>query len=287
MACSRKYLQLQAAAQLEPLAPVDGVQNAVIIDDFEMLEPAAFNNVVPLVDDPGEIPLVVSTQTNDNTDVTDRPDGPKQDTNPPDGPQGQTPWSPFLSATVARLLCWFHSGSTQKSNNGLDSLVKNVLLKKDFDTADLHGFSTTVEHNRVDDALKLSSNRDAASNLFPATSGWEKKSVTISLPALKVKQTEVKAPMFEIKDVLIRPLLSVMWDTFQGPEFSDLHLMPFEECWVPSAVGKQEPDLEIPSCELFSDVPPGHQRTYGEIYTSRSMMDAFTLKKFFCLQSNI
>lgn len=318
-----------------------------------MLEPAAFNDAVPLLDDPGEIPLVESTggrpvrlkkktwklqeaalalpprirqrllpepepimeeplaestvvctptntmglyriyprtpshnpddaislddliETNDNTDVTDRPDGPKQDTNPPDGPQGRTPWSPFLSATVARLLCWFHSGSTQKSNNELDSLVKNVLLKKDFDTADLHGFSTTVEHDRVDDALKLSSNSDAASNLFPATSGWEKKSVTISLPAPKVKQTEVKAPMFEIKDVLIRPLLSVMRDAFQGPEFSNLHLTPFEECWVPLAVGKQEPDLEIPSREPFSDVPPGHQRTYGEIYTSRSMMDAY------------
>ncbi|KAF9490451.1 hypothetical protein BDN71DRAFT_1356203, partial [Pleurotus eryngii] len=112
-------------------------------------------------------------------------------------------------------------------------------------------------------------------NLFPATSGWEKKPVTISLPAPKVKQTEVKAPTFEIKDVLIRPLLSVMRDAFQGPEFSNLHLTPFEECWVPSAVGKQEPDLEIPSREPFSDVPPGHQRTYGEIYTSRSMMDAY------------
>lgn len=149
------------------------------------------------------------------------------------------------------------------------------MLKNDFDTADLKGFSTTVEHNRVDGALKLSSNGDAVSNLFPATSGWEKKLVTISLPAPKVKQTEVKAPTFQIKDVLIRPLLSVMRDAFQGPEFSNLHLTPFEECWVPSAVGKQEPDLEIPFREPFSDIPPGHQRTYGEIYTSRSMMDAY------------
>ncbi|KAJ8691002.1 hypothetical protein PTI98_010618 [Pleurotus ostreatus] len=214
------------------------------------------------------------TEMNDNTDVTGRPDRPKQDTNAPIGQQGQTPWSPFLSATVARLLCWFHSGSTQKSNNELDSLVKNVLLKNDFNSADLNGFSTTVEHDRVDDALKLLSSGDAASKLFPATSGWEKKPVTISLPAPKVKQAEAKAPTFEIKDVLVRLLLSVMRDTFQGPEFSNLHLTPFEECWVPSAVSKQEPDLEIPSRNPFSDVPPGHQRTYGEIYTSQSMMDA-------------
>lgn len=70
-----KYLQLQAATQLEP---VNGVQDEATIDDFvcvinviesqltyfhcqEMLEPAAFNDAVPHLDDPGEIPAVEST----------------------------------------------------------------------------------------------------------------------------------------------------------------------------------------------------------------------------------
>ncbi|KAL4261253.1 hypothetical protein AB1N83_010639 [Pleurotus pulmonarius] len=340
-ACSRKYLQLQAATQLEL---VDGVQDEATTDDVEMLEPAAFNDPIevpaiestsgrpirvkkktwklqeaaldlpprirqrllpepePAMEEPSASTVVCTptnamglyriyprtpshnpddatslddlTEVNDNTDVTDRPCGRSaEDSNRP-AIEGQTPWSPFLSASVARLLCWFHSGSTQKSTKELDSLVKNVLLKDDFNTTDLKGFSTTVEHTRVDNSLKLSTDSDAMASLFPATSGWEKESVTISLPAPKAKQPEAKAPTFQIKDILVRPLLSVMRDAFQGPEFSTLHLTPFEECWIPPATETQVPDIEVLAREPFTEVPSGHQRTYGEIYTSQKMMDA-------------
>ncbi|KAF7426603.1 hypothetical protein PC9H_008972 [Pleurotus ostreatus] len=211
---------------------------------------------------------------NCNTDITDTAERTGQETDFDDmgNRGGQTPWSPFLSSTIARLLCWFHSGSTQKSVAELDSLVKNVLLKDDFDTASLKGFSTSKEHMRVDNALKVN---NKVSQLFPGTSGWEQRSVVISLPAPKVKKSEAQAPTFEIKDINIRPLLSVMQDAFQGPEFASLHLTPFEECWNPLANhNKQQPDLDLLTREPFSTLPRGHERTYSEIYTSQAMMDA-------------
>ncbi|KAF7422998.1 hypothetical protein PC9H_011162 [Pleurotus ostreatus] len=211
---------------------------------------------------------------NRNTDIIDPAKRRSKETELGDtGNQGSPhPWSPFLSSTVARLLCWFHSGSTQKSVAELDSLVKNVLLKEDFNAISLKGFSTSKEHTRVDDALKVD---NTSSQLFPATSGWEQCSVIISLPAPKVKKAEAQAPTFEIKEINIRPLLSVMQDAFQGPEFTDLHLTPFEESWIPLADDHdQHPDLDSPTREPFSTLPKGHERTYSEIYTSQAMMDA-------------
>jgi len=59
------------------------------------------------------------------------------------------PWFPFLNATVARLMAWFHLGSTLKSIAELDSLVQDVLLKDDFDRTHLLNFSAARENKRL------------------------------------------------------------------------------------------------------------------------------------------
>ncbi|GLB38146.1 hypothetical protein LshimejAT787_0500110 [Lyophyllum shimeji] len=59
-------------------------------------------------------------------------------------------FTPFLKATVFRLMSWFDSGSNMKSLTELDALVNNVILAKDFDPKDLEGFSAAWELRRLD-----------------------------------------------------------------------------------------------------------------------------------------
>jgi hypothetical protein len=47
----------------------------------------------------------------------------------------------FFNATVCQLMNWFYSGSNQKSIAELDHLVKEVIVRDDFDVSDLEGFS--------------------------------------------------------------------------------------------------------------------------------------------------
>lgn len=195
------------------------------------------------------------------------------------------PWLPFLSITVARLMCWFYGGSNQKSVGELDTLVHDVILRDDFQKDDLLTFSTSRETDRLDigfDAEPTNqSNILTSAPLPPPTNtpadstatGWKTESVKIRLPADKVKCPEDQAPEFEVKGVIHRPLLDVLKESFQGPTFEKFHLTPFEYCLDP------DPDPGItaagtPGREPFGDLPPNHQHVYGEIYTSPAMMKA-------------
>ncbi|KDQ29950.1 hypothetical protein PLEOSDRAFT_1074586 [Pleurotus ostreatus PC15] len=177
-------------------------------------------------------------------------------------------------------MCWFHAGSTQKSNAELDTLVKGVLLRDDFNTQDLRGFSTKAKHTRLDNAVD--SKLDPKERLFPLHSGWERRSVKLALPAPKIKQKEADAPVFEVSGVMMRPLLAVMTEAFQGPEFQSFHITPFEECWDPLFQSRDRSSMTPASLikitrALFTQLPPRHQWLYNEIYTSRKMMAAYHL----------
>lgn len=197
---------------------------------------------------------------------------------------------PFLNESVARLMCWFHGGSNQKSIGELDKLVNEVLRHDQFNISDLENFSTVREHERLDsgftsadttpnEPIPLIGEVPVTTKSIP-TDGWQEKSVKISLPAKKNKPTETNAPEFEVKGVLLRPLLDVMTEAFQSPAFLEFHLTPFEQVWDPEhdcdpILGQtQSPLAEIPHVEWPNDIPGGHQRIYGEIYTSPEMLKA-------------
>ncbi|KAJ7736772.1 hypothetical protein DFH07DRAFT_753305, partial [Mycena maculata] len=162
------------------------------------------------------------------------------------------PWFPFLNSTVARLMTWFHLGSNIKSNAELESLVNDVLLQDDYDRAHLQGFSATRENKRLDDTA----------NTLPGEppSGWKSTSVKIKLPMHKSHVPETDAPEFEVPGILYRPLLDVLTEAFQSPEFMQYHLTPFECRWDPN----HDPE----------NVEMGHHTVYGEIYTSAKMLKA-------------
>ncbi|KDQ25345.1 hypothetical protein PLEOSDRAFT_160001 [Pleurotus ostreatus PC15] len=190
------------------------------------------------------------------------------------------PWFPFLSATVARLMCWFYGGSNQKSAAELDSLVHGVILQEDFDKEDLTGFTCRRETDRLDhgfdtaaDSLPNTTQSSAEDSLFNQSKGWQTCTARIRLPADKVKHSEDEAPEFEVKGILLRPLLDVMRESFQGPSFKEFHLTPFEYCYCSDLNTMVTPE-DAPFHEPFSPLPPGHQHVYGEVYTSSAMMEA-------------
>ncbi|KAJ7018066.1 hypothetical protein C8F04DRAFT_1330085, partial [Mycena alexandri] len=166
---------------------------------------------------------------------------PKAPTVPPSTP----PWFPFMNATVARLMTWFHLGSTQKSIAELDALVENVILKEDFKPADLKNFSTARENKRLDDSVPTDTDGNASER-----DKWKTGSVKIKVPAPKVCTKEAEAAEFQVEGLIYRELLDVMIEAFQSPAFEDFHLTPFESRWDPRHV------------------------MYGEIYTSKPMLKA-------------
>jgi Plavaka transposase len=148
------------------------------------------------------------------------------------------PFSPYLNATVYRLMNWFyHTGS--KTLNTLNDLVHDVILAPDFDTNHLQNFSASSEAKRLDD-----------NPMFPASDGWHETSVKIRLPKTRAKYAnEDDAPEAEIPRVLHRDLLQSIITAFKDPSFGAFHLKGFTQFWKPSP---DEPAEEI----------------YGEAYAS-------------------
>ncbi|KAK6974093.1 GLOBIN domain-containing protein [Favolaschia claudopus] len=184
------------------------------------------------------------------------------------------PWFPFLNATVARLMTWFHLGANLKSLAELDALVEDVLLQEDFDVAHLRNFSAARENKRLDDTL--ASNIDDSAS---APDGWKTASIKIKLPASKHCVAEQDAPVFEVSGLMYRPLLDVMIEAFQSPMFEEYHTTPFEYRWDPSH-NPNDPDIPLDPADVpvdehgLPELPEGHQVVYGEIYTSSRMLKA-------------
>lgn len=103
-------------------------------------------------------------------------------------------FTPFLNATIFRLMNWFYSGSSSKSISELQSLVDDVLLAPDFKVADLTGFNAKAELWRLD-------GKTEPGCPFADRNGWKQSSVYISLPHEKTIQTEETAPVLEIPGV--------------------------------------------------------------------------------------
>ncbi|KAJ7208340.1 hypothetical protein GGX14DRAFT_634077, partial [Mycena pura] len=152
---------------------------------------------------------------------------------------------PFSNRTTARLFSWFYT-NTKLSLSSLNSLVRRVILWKDFKPEELVDFDASRELRRVDNAA-----RD-----FPDAlpRGWKRGSVKIKVPAPGIKEDEADALEVKIDNILYRPLLDVMRECFEGPAFRYCHLTPFEYRWNPP-----KPD----------DAPPNHS---PPIYNSPSML---------------
>jgi hypothetical protein len=153
------------------------------------------------------------------------------------------PFSPYLNATIYRLMNWFYQTGS-KTINDLNGLVHDVILSPDFETDHLQNFNASSEAKRLDD-----------NPTCPASDGWNESSVKIRLPKTREKYPyEDDAPEVEIPGVLHRDLLQSIISAFKDPSFEAFHLKGFKQFWKPSP---DEPVEEI----------------YGEAYASEAFRE--------------
>lgn len=161
-------------------------------------------------------------------------------------------FSPYLNATVYRLMNWFYQ-STVKSLTNLDSLVHDVLRAPGFDAIHLEDFSASREAKRLDD-----------DTIHPASDGWQESTVKIRLPKTYAQfDCEDDAPEAEIPGVLHRDLLQSIVSAFKDTSMEAFNLKGFTQLWKPSA---DEPVEEV----------------FGEVYASavfREMEDEIRSSK--------
>ena len=143
---------------------------------------------------------------------------------------------------------WFYDDSTQKSLQGLDRLVHDVILADDFDADDLHQFNAHHETKRMDDAPK-----DPTSSFF-AADGWHTTSISIRLPCEKVKQPEDQAPQFQVQGLHYRKITEVVKSAFEEPAAETYHTTPYKLFWQPDRTR-----------------PP--ERVITELYTADAMLE--------------
>jgi hypothetical protein len=143
------------------------------------------------------------------------------------------------NSTIESLINWQNTGSTSKSNNEVNCLVRDVLRRPGFSVEDLEGFDATRENQRLDRA-------DAGPLHLRA---FQETSVTIDVPS----GDETKpAHAVKIPGLYFRKLTGIIKDAFQSPLAPQFHFSPFKLYHTSLITGKDE-------------------RVYSEIYDS----DAF------------
>ncbi|KAK0439080.1 uncharacterized protein EV420DRAFT_1735640 [Desarmillaria tabescens] len=161
----------------------------------------------------------------------------------PNASTSNTPWfSPFLNASVCRLMRWFYS-STTKTLGDLNRLVNEVILMPDFKKSDLHGFEASREAERLDHPEE-----DPASPF--RHDGWTEDHVSIPLPPPNPTLVpEDPCPCVDIPNVWHRSLLDIIRSAFEDPQFNDFHIKGFTQMWNPPGSSHSE-------------------RIFGEVYSS-------------------
>ncbi|KAF7293522.1 hypothetical protein MIND_01130500 [Mycena indigotica] len=109
---------------------------------------------------------------------------------------------------------------------------------------------------------------------------WIQGSVMLKLPCVGRHQKEIDAPQFTVTNIYYRPLLDTIREVLQGPLFQTFHTTPFSL--------RYDPTFDFASGDILLDdaqptlnehglpqLPPNHEEVFGEIYTSRAMLEAY------------
>ncbi|KAK0238382.1 hypothetical protein EDD85DRAFT_920728 [Armillaria nabsnona] len=168
-------------------------------------------------------------------------------------PSSSTSWfSPFLNASICRLMKWFYS-STTKTLSDLNQLVHEVILMPDFKVSDLQGFDAAREAECLD--AEPQSEGHSGSPFW--RDGWTEDFINIPLPLPNpsaVPNASNPYPEVQISNIWHRSLVDVIQSAFEDPQFSDFHIKGFTQMWNP------------PGCSHSEQI-------FGEVYTSEVFLE--------------
>ncbi|HEV7737755.1 MAG TPA: hypothetical protein VGO47_10345 [Chlamydiales bacterium] len=107
--------------------------------------------------------------------------------------------NPFRNKSTFNFMHWLFTGSATKTVEEGERLIKEVILSKDFNVEHFRNFRLSREARRLDEV------KNTVQTYFPTHEKWIQTSVTISLPAEKVKyKTESAAPTLTIPDLFYK-----------------------------------------------------------------------------------
>jgi hypothetical protein len=125
-------------------------------------------------------------------------------------------YTPFLNATVFRLMNWFYQ-SSKKTLADLENLVHNMILHLDFHSSDLKNFSATHESR----CLEKSINTSDSDLSYLKNDDWKEAVIKVPLPLSRTRYaSEDDAHMLEVQFVH-RSLGEVIKSGVQ--DFASLH----------------------------------------------------------------
>lgn len=159
------------------------------------------------------------------------------------------PPSPFENMSKYLLMDWQNSGSTQKTENELNRLVKEVIRHPEFRAEDLSDFNARRENKLLDDG-PIDANRDSPF----LGDGWQEVNVHIEIP---VPNKGESPRIFPVQGLHHRSIIEVIKAVWTLPSSSSFHLQPYRGFHIDPVTGK-----EI--------------RIYDEAYTSDAFQAAYS-----------
>jgi hypothetical protein len=158
----------------------------------------------------------------------------------------KVPYAPFSSPSTYRIFRWFYQSET-KSLSDLISLVRDVLLARDFDVTNesITNFNLQKELHQLDSTEE-----------FSAEDGWTTASVEIPVPIKGVQIAEDATPhCFKVAGLYYCKIIGIIRNVFSQAPIGSMHLTPFKLFWEKSA-GKFE-------------------QIFNKIYNSKAMYSEF------------
>lgn len=154
------------------------------------------------------------------------------------------PIAPFSNWSIWAVLNWMWTGSQRKSAAELDRLVHDVILDPRFTPADLNGFNTARETEKLDRHLTFQGD------------GWIESDVSFSVPDGKPHKSpsDSPIPIFTVSGLHRRSIIAVIRTIWSDTSSRFFHFYPFKLFW-----------------NRTNDIT---ERLHGELYTSDSWIKA-------------
>ncbi len=152
----------------------------------------------------------------------------------------------YTNQTVELLLDWQNSGSSAKSNDKLNRLVKEVLLHPKFKLNELLKFNATHENQKA----------DATEEQSQYLQGFHHANIVIKIPS----SSKDNAPqLFSIPGLYYHKITALIQESFKNPLFLKFHLSPFKLYWKHTQADGE-----------------ASKRVYSELYDSDMFLDVHT-----------
>ncbi|KIO05466.1 hypothetical protein M404DRAFT_70977, partial [Pisolithus tinctorius Marx 270] len=159
---------------------------------------------------------------------------------------------PFANMTIYHLMQWMNMGSKHKSEGKVTRLIQAMLLAEDFNSVDLHGFSSNRHLQLLNEDHAPGESSGNSEVVFP--DNWKVSSVDIKVPT-RTKTNQGSSQKYSVLGFHYRSLVEVICSVFNDIQAKTFHLWPFEQIWHDPITGKV-------------------QQAFGELYTLDSWTNA-------------